>query len=240
MSKKRFIPSLVFFAIAVLGVILFLTSVSNTNLTYTLSNVNYVKNITYSQSGFNLSFEISNMSDEDETVDIDVIFYSKKGTVESKHTKTFTDFNLKCGQNRISFSYLEDGVGTTYSRFENVTITFDDGDKITLQEYEDTGLKTFLYFGLIIIGVIGTFVSLIVAIAAPKLAKLRDGTYTRWSTRIKDIFTNNSDNNQEEVIIHDNFNNEVDKKFTCPYCNCQYSKDNDKCPHCGAPPERKD
>ena len=189
-----------------------------------------------SASGFDGTVTIENETDEDfDNVTVEFDYTVKNGfNVYTKQTK-ITGVSLKEGSNKITFRYQEN----EYSIYRledvsNVKLTFKNGKVVNAGDGSLFSGSNFFFAGMIIVGVIGSVVCLIMWKVAPKVdAKFKEEEEETGKTleeRIKDAFA---------PLIEGKNEVKEKKKYICPYCKVQYDADLDKCPHCGAPPERK-
>ena len=187
-------------------------------------------------SGFDGYVEIVNKSDdifEDVTVEFEYVV----GHNYDRFTKTIKLENvvLSKGLNEISFRHQENNYSIyRLEDVNNVKLILKNGKVINVGNGSLFSGSNFYFLGMFIIGVIGSIVSLIAWKVNPKVEErlkeeeLRTGK--TFEERIKEAFT--------PIVIEKEV--KENKKYVCPYCKVQYDASLDKCPHCGAPPERKD
>lgn len=97
------------------------------------------------------------------------------------------------------------------------------------------GELTFTALGLTMIGVIGLAARLILILYNKRMKKFRQQAYENSSEY---IITKNISAALEEAK-ETGAQQEKDKKITCRFCRCTFDSFLDKCPNCGAPPERE-
>ena len=157
-------------------------------------------------------------------------------------------FLLKEGLNVITFNYTGDDWGAPlFKGVENLRIFLEDDSSIAIFSNPLFAKQNLAFFSCIIISFIAGAVTLILWKASKKvfvdpveesigstisttIGSSIGNTMRTFEERIKEAFApvvNESKPKQKEKLI-------------CNYCKCSFDGDKyDKCPHCGAPPERK-
>lgn len=186
-------------------------------------------------SGFNGSFSIINCADEDfEDVTIEFDYEVEHNFNDVYHSMKIENFKLEKGSNTINFTHTENDYSIyILDDISNVKITLSNGKTIEIgKDIFFTG-SNWYFLGMIIIGFICSFIAFIFWKIAPKtksrLESISKG-FRNFEERVKEAFSPVVEEKEEKE----------NKKFVCKYCKVQYDSSLDKCPHCGAPPERKD
>ena len=97
------------------------------------------------------------------------------------------------------------------------------------------GELTFTALGLTMIGVIGLAARLILIMYNKRMRKLKQREYENSSEyRISKNISEALERAKEAGAQQ-----QKNKKITCKFCRCNYDSYLDKCPNCGAPPERE-
>lgn len=247
---KKFLKSLpiiILSCILIAGVIGLIVPFDFENYSY--SEVN--SNSKYLSNSYNINFEIENDSDKDiGNVTILITYNTRTSSgIKTENVKLENMF-LKKGDNKISFSHNSE-TSSTFKEISSIQLMINEEKPFTIYSGPTifSGVNwTFItmiiisFFGLVIVNAINK--------SRKKEEEINEGNRKTLNERIREAFTpvadtiNTIKKTYEDSQKRINNQNETDekpvKKITCPYCKGKYASTEDKCPHCGAPPEPSD
>ncbi len=225
----KLIPVLTFFCIFIAGVIGLLVP-------FDFENFSYGK--IESKSGQVLTLNVD-AKDNFEDVNIVIELTYKMGFSSSKDDQIeINSINLYKGKNEIEFenkiAYIP--------KVKSVKLTLNNGN--TFYIYNNTFFSgiNWTFICLIIVGFFGCAICYGISKSKKKDIEIETKNRKSFNERIKEAFspvadTINTLKKTYEESQRKVYNEEKIKRVTCPYCKGKYNSNEDRCPHCGAPPE---
>lgn len=232
-SNKMKIMFFIFLTVLVVGIVLILIPFNSEK--FVIASCDYDTFVNNNRSGFDATVCIDNKTNKiQENVSIEIEYTVEHMFDETTHSVTINNVALNPGENEIEFTYEINDFGIySLGDIENVYINLSDGRCLTAEEDSFFTGPNWYFIGMIVIGFFGSFVSLVMWKVAPQIEKKfgnASESFTNFAERVKEAFK----------PLTEEKNEKEDKKYYCGYCKCTFDSKYDKCPHCGAPPERKD
>ncbi len=202
---------------------------------------------------YNVSFDIDNNSNETFNNVTITINYSTK-ILNSSKLNIFTyenseikinSYNLKEDENTVVFTHTaKNNKYCSFNKINSVKLTLDNGR--TFEIYSSPAIFSginWIFCGMIVVGFFGSAIFVAINISKNKQQEFEEKDNTSFNERVRKAFLPIADtiNTLRQTYNESKHNIEnpepKPKKVTCPYCKGKYSSTEDKCPHCGAPPE---
>lgn len=165
------------------------------------------------------------------------IKYSAKKSFSSSesHTIIIDHQNLKEEHNSVVFTHSSTS-SSTFDKINSIELTLDNGRTFKIYEHNSifSGIN-FLFLCFCLFGFFGLVACFAVYAYLKKMATFADAKIKNFTKKIQEVFTPIIKQKSEEET-YSTTNTKV-KKVTCSYCKSKYDSHEDKCPHCGAPPE---
>lgn len=197
-----------------------------------------------SMSGTSAHFEIENHTDNTyNNVEVTINFTVRT----NNHSYTSHSTSIYCSlhedENDLIFAYTPEERFSTIYKINSVKLTLDNGKSFEIYKIPLFGGVNWLFICLCIVGFFGCAICVAVSLFSKKKAEFQESNTKTFNERVREAFAPIADTintikqtyNESKTRIETE--NEKPKKVTCPYCKGKYSSTEDKCPHCGAPPE---
>ncbi len=232
-NTKMKIMFFIFLVVFAAGVILLTLPFNFEN--YTIASYKYTNFTGWEESGFNATVYIDNKTSEtQENVSLIIDYVVEHMLEETKCSIELKNVTLNPGENEFNFTYkINDHGFYDLEKIETIYITLSDGTHMAIKDNSLFSGPNWYFLGMVIIGFFGSAVSLIMWKVLPKVQNKFENaseSFTSFTEKVKEAFKPlTEDKSQKE-----------EKKYYCGYCKCTFDSKYDKCPHCGAPPERKD
>ncbi len=240
----RLIPVSVFVCIFLAGIIGLLIPFEFENFSYD----NPVAKNNSLLNTYTVSFDIDNETDKTfENVVVTINYSTRQGFSSFENFETEITTNLAKDDNEIIFSHITTGNASSFSKINSVKLTFTNGKCFEI--YSTNALFAginWIFTCLCIVGFFGSAVFIAIYLSKRKENEFEEKDTRTFNEKIRQAFMPVADTintlkktYEESKRNIENGNNmePKPKKVTCPYCKGKYSSTEDKCPHCGAPPE---
>lgn len=200
---------------------------------------------------YKISFDIDNDSDKEyKNVIVKINYTTKQNFISYQNHEIEVTTDLKEDDNEIFFSHSSNDITSSFSKINSVKLTFEDGR--SFQIYSKSGLVAginWTFTCLCIVGFFGTAIVSAISLFRKKEYEFKERDTRSFNEKIRSAFMPVADTintlkktyEESKRNIENSSNNKTEeikpKKITCQYCKGKYSSTDDKCPHCGAPPE---
>lgn len=235
-------------------IVIFLVGVIGLIIPFNFEKFSYDQPTTHNNkasTNYAIKFDIDNNADEDfENVILNIKYITNSGFSSYNTFEKEIVTTLKKEDNEITFLHTEGKASTLY-KIESIDVTMPNGDKFKI--YSGTTLLAginAIFFGLTVVGFFGSAISIAISLSKKKKEEFEETDTRTFNQKIRDAFAPVADTintlkqtyeESKRNIQNNNTNNKEEepkpKKITCPYCKGKYSSTEDRCPHCGAPPE---
>ena len=243
-TKKYKILFFIFLGIFLVGLIGLAIPFDYEKYSYSVNSVS--KNSNVSENSHTVTFTINLLNSgslDDALLQVD-FSYKLNGKSISKTVHT-EQVKLKKGLNsfKIEFSGYDWG-NIIFNGVDGVKIHFSNNSSIKLYTNPLFSNQNLAFFSCIIVGLITGAITLILWKTSNKVflnTDVESTSYTIENSIGRSIKTFEEKIKEAFTPVVDETKSKQKEKLMCNYCKCifDYEK-HDKCPHCGAPPERKD
>ena len=245
-SRKYKILFFNFLGIFLFGLIALLVPFNYENYSYSFStkDVSYLTN--YSQNTHTLSFKVTidDIANQEKFATVSIKFeYIFKDKIKEASVERLIPFSS--GKNKISFSYTGEGYGFASNlEIKGIKLKYSDGVITDIYENPLFSTPNLGFMSMAIIGFIVGFIFFILWKTSGKV--YIDSKEETFNTSFGNTISQSIKTFEERIKeafqpVKKESNPKQNQKLTCNYCKCIFDNEkHDKCPHCGAPPERKD
>ena len=242
-STKFKVLFFIFLAVFVVGVIGMIIPFDFESYSYSVDNVSAIN--VYPDT-HRVSFDIKLLNSGSTGPAVLQVSFRYRFEGETENVTVHSDIvSLKPGLNTISITYKDDDWGpVSFRDVDYLRIQFASGEDFAIYQNPFFAGPNFTFFALTVIGFIVSAVSFILWKNSGKI--FVNPVEESFGTSIGTTISNTMRTFEERIKeafkpTNEETSSKPKEKLTCSYCKCKFDGEkNDKCPHCGAPPEHKD